>query len=60
MAKKRVVPESLGTFPTDGPTFSILLVFVIIIVAALTYFPVYALGAILEQLLLNARPPHLF
>jgi K+-transporting ATPase ATPase A chain len=54
MARKRVVPVSLGTFPTDGPTFSILLVFVIIIVAALTYFPAYSLGAILEQLLLKA------
>ncbi len=55
MARKRTVPESLGTFPTTGATFSILLVFVIIIVAALTYFPAYSLGAILEQLLLNAH-----
>ena len=58
MARKKVVPASLGTFPTDGPTFSLLLVFVIIIVAALTYFPAYALGPILEQLLLNAH--HVF
>jgi K+-transporting ATPase ATPase A chain len=55
MARKRTVPASLGTFPTDGPTFSILLVFVIIIVAALTYFPAYSLSPILEQLLLNAH-----
>ncbi|MGH2387990.1 MAG: potassium-transporting ATPase subunit KdpA [Chloroflexota bacterium] len=55
MARKRAVPASLGTFPTDGPTFSILLVFVIIIVAALTYFPAYSLGPIIEQLLLNAH-----
>jgi K+-transporting ATPase ATPase A chain len=55
MARKRTVPAGLGTFPTDGPTFSVLLVFVIIIVAALTYFPAYSLGAILEQLLLNAH-----
>jgi potassium-transporting ATPase potassium-binding subunit len=53
MAKKRVVKASLGTFPTDGGTFSILLVFVIIIVAALTFLPVYSLGPIIEQLLLN-------
>ena len=58
MAKKKTVPASLGTFPTDGATFSVLLVFVIIIVAALTYFPAYSLGPILEQLLLNAH--HLF
>ncbi len=58
MARKKTVPASLGTFPTDGPTFSVLLVFVIIIVAALTYFPAYCLGPILEQLLLNAH--HVF
>ncbi|HVA91776.1 MAG TPA: potassium-transporting ATPase subunit KdpA [Chloroflexota bacterium] len=55
MARKRPIKASLGTFPTDGPTFTILLVFVIIIVAALTYFPVYSLGPIIEQLLLNAH-----
>ncbi len=55
MARKRTMKESLGTFPTDGPTFTILLVFVIIIVAALTFFPVYSLGPIIEQLLLNAH-----
>ncbi|HLJ69624.1 MAG TPA: potassium-transporting ATPase subunit KdpA [Chloroflexota bacterium] len=54
MARKKTVPASLGTFPTDGPTFTILLVAVIVIVAALTYFPAYSLGPIIEQLLLNA------
>lgn len=54
MARKKTVPANLGTFPTDGPTFSILLVAVIVIVAALTYFPAYSLGPIIEQLLLNA------
>ena len=54
MARKKTVPATLGTFPTDGPTFTILLVAVIIIVAALTYFPAYSLGPILEQLMLNA------
>ena len=55
MARKKTVPASLGTFPTTGGTFSILLVFVIVIVAALTYFPAYSLGPIIEQLLLNAH-----
>ena len=55
MARKRTVAPNLGTFPTDGATFSILLVGVIIIVAALTFLPVYALGPIIEQLLLNAH-----
>jgi len=54
MAVKKTVPAGLGTFPTDGPTFSILLVAVIVIVAALTYFPAYSLGPIIEQLLLGA------
>jgi K+-transporting ATPase ATPase A chain len=55
MARKRTVPTGLGTFPTTGATFTVLLVGVIIIVAALTYFPAYSLGPILEQLLLNAH-----
>jgi K+-transporting ATPase ATPase A chain len=54
MAKKKTVAPGLGTFPTNGPTFTILLIAVIVIVAALTYFPVYSLGPILEHLLLNA------
>ncbi|HEV3311704.1 MAG TPA: potassium-transporting ATPase subunit KdpA [Chloroflexota bacterium] len=54
MAGKKTVKPGLGTFPTNGPTFGILLVAVIIIVAALTYLPAYSLGPILEQLRLNA------
>jgi potassium-transporting ATPase potassium-binding subunit len=54
MAGKKTVAPGLGTFPTNGPTFGILLVAVIVIVAALTYLPAYSLGPILEQLLLNA------
>jgi K+-transporting ATPase ATPase A chain len=54
MAQKKVAPPSSGTFPTTGALFVGLLVGVIIIVGALTFFPVYALGPILEQLLMNA------
>jgi len=54
MAQKKVAPPSSGTFPTNGPLFVGLLVGVIVIVGALTFFPVYALGPILEQLLMNA------
>ena len=54
MAQKKVAPPSSGTFPTTGPLFVGLLVGVIVIVGALTFFPVYALGPILEQLLMNA------
>jgi K+-transporting ATPase ATPase A chain len=51
---KRVVPAGLGTFPTTGPLFVALLIGVILIVGALTYFPAYALGPIVEQLLMQA------
>jgi K+-transporting ATPase ATPase A chain len=54
MARKRRVPPSLGTFPTTGPVWVGLLVGVILIVGALTYFPALSLGPIVEQLLLNA------
>jgi K+-transporting ATPase ATPase A chain len=54
MAQKKVAPPSSGTFPTSGALFVGLLVGVIIIVGALTFFPVYALGPILEQLLMHA------
>ena len=54
LVKKRVVPAGLGTFPTTGPLFVGLLVGVILIVGALTYFPAYSLGPIVEQLLMQA------
>jgi K+-transporting ATPase ATPase A chain len=54
MAQKKQAPPSSGTFPTTGALFVGLLVGVIIIVGALTFFPVYALGPVLEQLLMNA------
>ncbi len=54
MAAKRRVAPSLGTFPTTGPLFTILVIGVIIIVGALTFFPALALGPIVEQLLQNA------
>ena len=54
MAAKRRVAPSLGTFPTTGILFSVLLIGVIIIVGALTFFPALALGPIVEQLLQNA------
>src|SRR4029077_13075321 len=54
MAGKRRVAPSLGTFPTDGPLFTVLLIGVIVIVGALTFFPALTLGPIVEQLLQNA------
>ncbi len=54
MVKKNIAPAGPGTFPTNKPLFAGLLVGVILIVGALTYFPAYALGAIVEQLLMLA------
>ena len=45
---------SAGTFPTDTPLFAGLLVGVVVIVGALTFFPALSLGPILEHLLMNA------
>ncbi|MBV8858728.1 MAG: potassium-transporting ATPase subunit KdpA [Acidobacteria bacterium] len=54
LARKKVVPPSLGTFPVTSPLFTTLLVSVIVIVGALTFFPVLSLGPIVEHLLMNA------
>jgi potassium-transporting ATPase potassium-binding subunit len=51
---KKVVPPSAGTFPTNGAVFVVLLVGVIFIVAALTFFPADALGPIVEELAMRA------
>ncbi|MBV8950176.1 MAG: potassium-transporting ATPase subunit KdpA, partial [Actinobacteria bacterium] len=50
LARKQTVPASTGTFPTNGPLFATLLTGVIVIVVGLTYFPVVALGPIIEHL----------
>jgi len=49
LARKKAIPASAGTFPTDNSTFTALLVGVVIIVNALTYFPALALGPIVEH-----------
>ena len=54
MVKKNIAPAGPGTMPTNTPLFAGLLVGVILIVGALTYFPAYSLGAIVEQLLMLA------
>jgi potassium-transporting ATPase potassium-binding subunit len=52
LAEKKQVPVSAGTFPTHGPLFVGLLVGVVVIVGALTYFPALSLGPIVEHLML--------
>ena len=54
LAQKKFVPPSLGTFPVTTPLFTVLLIGVIVIVGALTFFPALSLGPILEHLLMGA------
>jgi len=54
LASKKSVPATAGTFPVTTPLFTVLLTGVILIVGALTFFPVLSLGPILEHLLMRA------
>jgi K+-transporting ATPase ATPase A chain len=54
LARKKLVPPSLGTFPVTTPLFTTLLVSVIVIVGALTFFPALSLGPIVEHLLMQS------
>jgi K+-transporting ATPase ATPase A chain len=54
LARKKTVPPSLGTFPVTTPLFTTLLISVIVIVGALTFFPALSLGPIVEHLLMQA------
>jgi K+-transporting ATPase ATPase A chain len=51
---KKATQPGLGTFPTNGPTFAVLLVGVILIVGALTFFPALALGPVVEHVAAGA------
>jgi potassium-transporting ATPase potassium-binding subunit len=53
LAQKNVVPVSSGTFPTHGPLFVCLLVGVVVIVGALTFFPALSLGPVVEHYLMH-------
>jgi K+-transporting ATPase ATPase A chain len=50
LAKKKIVPASSATFPTTGFLFIIILISVIVLMGALTFFPVYSLGPVLDHL----------
>jgi K+-transporting ATPase ATPase A chain len=54
LVRKKHVPQTSGTFPVTTPLFTGLLISVILIVGALTFFPALSLGPILEHLLMNA------
>jgi K+-transporting ATPase ATPase A chain len=53
LVQKKYVPPSVGTFPVTTPLFTLLLIGVILILGALTFFPALSLGPILEHLLMN-------
>lgn len=52
LAQKRITPTTLGTFSVNSPLFVFLLISVILIIGALTFFPALALGPIIEQFLM--------
>jgi potassium-transporting ATPase potassium-binding subunit len=53
LSRKKHIPPSLGTFPVTTPLFTALLVGVILIVGALTFFPALSLGPIVEHFLMG-------
>ena len=56
LAAKKTVPASPGTFPTNGVTFALVLLGIVVIVGALTFFPALCLGPIVEHgLMLTGR-----
>jgi K+-transporting ATPase ATPase A chain len=52
LARKKIVPESGGSFPVSGVTFSLLLVGTVLIVGVLSFFPALSLGPIVEHFLM--------
>jgi K+-transporting ATPase ATPase A chain len=60
LAQKKSVPPSPGTFPVNTPLFAVLLIGVVLLLGALTFFPALSLGPILEHLQLHANPGTLF
>jgi K+-transporting ATPase ATPase A chain len=60
LAQKKSIPPSAGTFQVNTALFAALLVGVIVILSALTFFPALSLGPILEHLLLHGNPAQLF
>ena len=53
LAEKKIAPATAGTFPVSGPLFVVLLVGVVVIVGALTFFPALSLGPLVEHLWMN-------
>jgi K+-transporting ATPase ATPase A chain len=54
LAQKKSVPPSPGTFPVNNTLFAVLLIGIVVLLGALTFFPALSLGPILEHLQLQA------
>ena len=54
LAGKKLVPASVGTFRTEGPTFVVLLIGTVLLVGALTFLPALAIGPVVEHYLMQA------
>jgi K+-transporting ATPase ATPase A chain len=54
LASKKLIPQSAGSFPVGGATFTVLLIGTVIIVGALTFLPALALGPIVEHFVMHA------
>ncbi len=55
LAQKKIIPASAGTLPTHTPLFVIMLIGIVVVVGALTFFPALALGPIVEHLMMVSR-----
>ena len=53
LAKKKIVPNNLGTLPTNNPVFISMLIGIIFIITALVFLPILSLGPIIEQLIIS-------
>jgi K+-transporting ATPase ATPase A chain len=54
LSERKIAPETAGTFPVTTPIFVVLQLGVILIVGALTFFPVLSLGPVVEHFLMQA------
>jgi potassium-transporting ATPase potassium-binding subunit len=53
LASKKIIPVNVATFPTTSILFIIMLVCVVVVAGALTFFPAFTLGPVLEHFLLS-------
>lgn len=53
LASKRAVPETTGTFRTDNSMFVIMLIFIVLVIGALTFLPALMLGPVAEHLTMH-------